>query len=131
MLQEQLNEEENPCETKLESFEKQLHVFSKEKLTRVLRADAPHQKEDRNIRSALNEMRERSELDEEEQLIQVYQQQVAEEEANAIRRQIKKKLKKQMSELSVQSHPIVLNNEVGKKKKKKKDVPVVFEAVAG
>lgn len=131
VLQEQLNEEENPCETKLESFEKQLHVFSKEKLTRVLRADAPHQKEDRNIRSALNEMRERSELDEEEQLIQVYQQQVAEEEANAIRRQIKKKLKKQMSELNVQSHPIVLNNEVGKKKKKKKDVPVVFEAVAG
>ncbi|KAJ6660097.1 hypothetical protein lerEdw1_018023 [Lerista edwardsae] len=131
VLQEQLNEEENLCETKLENFEKQLHVFSKEKLTRVLRADAPHQKGDSNIKSALNEARERSELDEEEQLIQAYQQQVAEQEANAIKRKIKQKLKEQMSEFNVQSHQVVLNNEVGKKKKKKKDMPVAFEAATG
>lgn len=130
VLQEQLNEEENLCETKLESFEKQLHVFSKDKLTRVLRADAPHQKEDSNTKSALNEVRERSELDEEEQLIQAYQQQVAEQEANAIKRKIKQKLKEQMSEFNVQSHQEVLNNEVGKKKKKKKGMPVTFEAAA-
>ncbi|XP_066467319.1 jouberin [Tiliqua scincoides] len=128
VLQEQLNEEENLCETKLESLEKQLHVFSKKKLTCVLRTDAPHQKGDSNIKSALNEVRERSELEEEEQLIQAYQQQVAEEEANAIKRKIKKKLKEQMSEFNIQSHQVVLNNEVGKKKK---EMPVVFEAEVG
>ncbi|XP_053144451.1 jouberin isoform X2 [Hemicordylus capensis] len=130
VLQEQLNEEENLSETKLDSFEKQLHVFSKKKPKSVLQADALHQKGYSNIKSALNEVREVSELDEEEQLIQAYQQQVAEEEANAIKKKIKKKLKEQMSEFtsSVQSHEVVLNNEVGKKKKKKKEVPVVSEA---
>ncbi|XP_054842303.1 jouberin isoform X2 [Eublepharis macularius] len=125
----QLNEEANLCETKLDSFEKQIHVFLKKKTKSVFQADAAHQKGDSNIRSALNEVTETSEVDEEEQLIQAYQQQVAEEEANAIKKKIKKKLKEQMSNFTshVQSHEVVLNNEVGKKKKKKKEVPVVSE----
>uniref|UniRef100_F7APP5 Jouberin n=1 Tax=Ornithorhynchus anatinus TaxID=9258 RepID=F7APP5_ORNAN len=71
-----------------------------------------------------------TELDEEEQLIQAYELQVAEDEANAIRRKIRKKLKEQMSEFStdVQSHEVVLKNEVGKKKKKKKEIPLTSEA---
>ncbi|XP_062980710.1 jouberin isoform X2 [Elgaria multicarinata webbii] len=130
VLQEQLNEEEKLCETKLDSFEKQIHVFSKQKAKSVLQADALHQKEDSNIKDTLNRVRNTSELDEEEQLIQAYEQQVAEEEANAIKKKIKKKLKEQMSEFtsSVQSHEVVLNNEVSKKKKKKKEVAAVSEA---
>ncbi|XP_053237957.1 jouberin isoform X1 [Podarcis raffonei] len=130
VLHEQLNEEENLCETKLDSFEKQIHVFSKKKTKSVLEADAFHQKGDGHIKSALNGMRGRSELDEEEQLIQAYEQQVAEEEANAIKKKIKKKLKEQMSEFTpnVQSQEMALNNEVSKKKKKKKEVSVVSEA---
>ncbi|KAJ7341958.1 hypothetical protein JRQ81_008029 [Phrynocephalus forsythii] len=126
---EQLNEEEQSCETELNSFEKQIHVFSKKKTKSILQADALHQKGDSNIKGALNGVRVITELDEEEQLIQAYEQQVAEEEANAIKKKIKKKLKEQMSEFtsSVQSHEGVLNNEVSKKKKKKKEVPVVSE----
>uniref|UniRef100_A0A8C3S0T4 Jouberin n=1 Tax=Chelydra serpentina TaxID=8475 RepID=A0A8C3S0T4_CHESE len=61
---------------------------------------------------------------------QACQLQVAEDEANAIKEKIRKKLKEQMSEFtsSVQSQKVVLNNEVSKKKKKKKEVPVVSEA---
>ncbi|KAH0622323.1 hypothetical protein JD844_024520 [Phrynosoma platyrhinos] len=127
-LQEQLNEEEKLSEMKLDSFEKEIHVFSKKK-TSILQADALHQKRDSNIKGALNGVRDISELDEEEQLIQAYEQQVAEEEANAIKKKIKKKLKEQMSEFtsSVQSHEMVLNNEISKKKKKKK-VPVLSAA---
>uniref|UniRef100_A0ABM5G4H6 Jouberin isoform X2 n=1 Tax=Pogona vitticeps TaxID=103695 RepID=A0ABM5G4H6_9SAUR len=129
-LPEQLNEEEQLCETELNSFEKQIHVFSKKKAKSILQADSLHQKEDSNIKGALNGVRVISELDEEEQLIQAYEQQVAEEEANAIKKKIKKKLKEQMSEFTsgVQSHEVVLNNEVSKKKKKKKEVPVISEA---
>ncbi|XP_042329923.1 jouberin [Sceloporus undulatus] len=127
-LQEQLNEEEKLSEMKLDSFEKEIHVFSKKK-TSILQADALHQKGDSNIKGALNGVRDISELDEEEQLIQAYEQQVAEEEANAIKKKIKKKLKEQMSEFTfnVQSHEVVLNNEMSKKKKKKK-VPVLSAA---
>ncbi|XP_061479908.1 jouberin isoform X2 [Rhineura floridana] len=130
VLHGQLNEEENLWETKLDGFEKQIHVFSKKKTKSLLQADALHQKGESNIKRALNGMRERSELDEEEQLIQAYEQQVAEEEANAIKKKIKKKLKEQMSEFTanVQSQEVVVNNEVSKKKKKKKDVSVVSEA---
>ncbi|XP_025024057.1 jouberin isoform X2 [Python bivittatus] len=122
-LQKQLNEEEKVSETKLDSSEKQIQVFTKKKTESVLRADAIHQKGESNIKGALNGRRDRSELDEEEeQLIQAYEQQVAEEEANAIKKRIKKKLKEQMSEFipNIQSHEIVLDNEVRKKKKKKK-----------
>ncbi|KAL8186549.1 UNVERIFIED_CONTAM: hypothetical protein K2H54_073924, partial [Gekko kuhli] len=125
---ERLNEEENLYETTLDSFEKQIHVFSKKKPISVFQADVPHQKGDSSIRSALNEVRERLEVDEEEQLIQAYQQQMAKEEANAIKKKIKKKLKEQMSNFTshVQSHEVVLNNEVGEKKKRRK-VPVISE----
>ncbi|XP_063165762.1 jouberin [Candoia aspera] len=121
-LQKQPNEEEKVSETKLDSFEKQIQVFTKKKAESKLQADAVHQKGDSNIKGALNGRRDRSELDEEEeQLIQAYEQQVAEEEANAIKKKIKQKLKEQMSEFipSSQSHETILNNEVGKKKKKK------------
>ncbi|KAM6467129.1 jouberin isoform 3-T4 [Liasis olivaceus] len=130
-LQKQLNEEEKVSETKLDSSEKQIQVFTKKKTESVLQADAIHQKGDSNIKGALNGRRDRSELDEEEeQLIQAYEQQVAEEEANAIKKRIKKKLKEQMSEFipNTQSHEIVLDNEVRKKKKKKKEVLVSSES---
>lgn len=130
-LQKQLNEEEKASETKLHCSEKQIQVFTKKKTDSVLQADAVHWKGDSNIKVALSGLRDRSELDEEEeQLIQAYEQQVAEEEASAIKKKIKKKLKEQMSEFvpSAQSHETVLNNEVRKKKKKKKDVPVSSES---
>lgn len=129
VLQEEFNEEENLSETKLDHFEKQIHIFSKKKTKSVLHTDAPHQKRDRNINNALNEVRDVPELDEEEQLIQAYPQQVVEEEANAIKKKIKKKLREQMPEFTsnVQSQEVILNNEVGKKKKKRKEVPVVSE----
>ncbi|XP_034274751.1 jouberin [Pantherophis guttatus] len=130
-LQKQLNEEEKASETKLHSSEKQIQVLTKKKTDSILQADAAHWKGDSNIKVALSGLRDRSELDdEEEQLIQAYEQQVAEEEASAIKKKIKKKLKEQMSEFvpSAQSHETVLNNEVRKKKKKKKDIPVSSES---
>ncbi|ETE58168.1 Jouberin, partial [Ophiophagus hannah] len=130
-LQKQLNEEEKVSETKLDSSEKQIQVFTKKKTDRVLQADAAYWKGDINMKGALSGLRDRSELDEEEeQLIQAYEQQVAEEEASAIKKKIKKKLQEQMSEFipSIQSHETVLNNEVRKKKKKKKEVPVPSES---
>uniref|UniRef100_A0A8C3S0W8 Jouberin n=1 Tax=Chelydra serpentina TaxID=8475 RepID=A0A8C3S0W8_CHESE len=129
VLQEQFNEEENVYETKLESFEKQITDFPKKKTKSKSQTDASRQKGNK-IKSTLNEARDVTELEEEEQLIQACQLQVAEDEANAIKEKIRKKLKEQMSEFtsSVQSQKVVLNNEVSKKKKKKKEVPVVSEA---
>lgn len=130
VLQEQFNEEEKIHETKLETFEKQISDFPKKKTKSKSQTDASYQKGDDKIKSTLNEARDVTELEEEEQLIQAYQLQVAEDEASAIKEKIRKKLKQQMSEFtsSVQSQKVVLNNEVGKKKKKKKEVPVVSEA---
>ncbi|EMP37401.1 Jouberin [Chelonia mydas] len=130
VLQEQFNEEENVYETKLESFEKQITDFPKKKTKSKSQTDASRQKGNNKIKSTLNEVRDVTELEEEEQLIQAYQLQVAEDEANAIKEKIRKKLTEQMSEFtsSVQSQKVVLNNEVGKKKKKKKEVPVASEA---
>ncbi|XP_067398368.1 LOW QUALITY PROTEIN: jouberin [Emydura macquarii macquarii] len=130
VLQEQFNEEENVYETKLESFEKQITDFPRKKKKSKSQTDVSHQKGDSKIKNTLNEARDVTELEEEEQLIQAYQLQVAEDEANAIKEKIRKKLKEQMSEFTstVQSQEVVLNNEVGKKKKKKKEVPVVSEA---
>ncbi|XP_073193483.1 jouberin isoform X2 [Lepidochelys kempii] len=130
VLQEQFNEEENVYETKLESFEKQITDFPEKKTKSKSQTDASRQKGNNKIKSTLNEVRDVTELEEEEQLIQAYQLQVAEDEANAIKEKIRKKLTEQMSEFtsSVQSQKVVLNNEVGKKKKKKKEVPVASEA---
>ncbi|XP_026505325.1 jouberin [Terrapene carolina triunguis] len=130
VLQEQFNEEEKVYETKLESFEKQITDLPKKKTKSKSQTDASRQKGNNKIKSTLNEARDVTELEEEEQLIQAYQLQVAEDEANIIKEKIRKKLKEQMSEFtsSVQSQKVVLNNEVGKKKKKKKEVPVVSEA---
>lgn len=130
-LQKQLNEEEKVSETKLDSSEKQIQVFTKKKTGSVLQADAVHWEGDSNVKGALSGLRDRSGLDEEEeQLIQAYEQQVAEEEASAIKKKIKKKLKEQMSEFipSAQSHETMLNSEVRKKKKKKKEVLVSSES---
>ncbi|XP_061846769.1 jouberin isoform X1 [Colius striatus] len=130
LLQEQLNEEENLCEDKLESFEKKINDFPKKKTKSKSQTDAPHQEGDRKIKNSLTEARNVTELEEEEALIRAYQLHVAEDEANAIKKKIRMKLKEQMSESTstVQSHEVVLNNEVGKKKKKKKEVTVLSEA---
>ncbi|KAK9411604.1 jouberin [Crotalus adamanteus] len=130
-LQKQLNEEEKISETKLDSSEKQIQVFTKKKTECVLQADAVHWEGESSVKGALSGLRDRSGLDEEEeQLIQAYEQQVAEEEACAIKKKIKKKLKEQMSEFipSDQSHETMLNSEVRKKKKKKKEVLVSSES---
>ncbi|XP_053880103.1 jouberin isoform X3 [Malaclemys terrapin pileata] len=127
VLQEQFNEEEKVSETKLESFEKQITDLPKKKTKSKSQTDASRQKGNNKIKSTLHEARDVTELEEEEQLIQAYQLQVAEDEANIIKKKIRKKLKEQMSEFtsSVQSQKVVLNNGVGKKKK---EVPFVSEA---
>ncbi|XP_075001991.1 jouberin isoform X7 [Calonectris borealis] len=130
LLQEQFNEEENLYEAKLESFEKKINDFPKKKTKSKSQTDVPHQEGDRKIKNSLTEVRNITELEEEEELIRAYQLHVAEDEANAIKKKIRMKLKEQMSEFtsSVQSHEVVLNNEVGKKKKKKKEIAVLSEA---
>ncbi|KFW92882.1 Jouberin, partial [Phalacrocorax carbo] len=130
LLQEQFNEEENLCEGKLESFEKKINDFPKKKTKSKSQTDVPHQEGSRKIKNSLTEVRNVTELEEEEELIRAYQLHVAEDEANAIKKKIRMKLKEQMSEFtsSVQSHEVVLNNEVGKKKKKKKEIAGLSEA---
>ncbi|XP_068255028.1 LOW QUALITY PROTEIN: jouberin [Nyctibius grandis] len=130
LLQEQFNEEENLYEAKLESFEKKINDFPKKKTKSKSQTDVPHQEGDRKIKNSLTEARNVAELEEEEELIRAYQLHVAEDEANAIKKKIRMKLKEQMSELTsgVQSHEVVLNNGVGKKKKKKKETVVLSEA---
>ncbi|KFU90772.1 Jouberin, partial [Chaetura pelagica] len=130
LVQEQFNEEENLYEHKLESFEEQIKDFPKKKTKRKSQTDVPHQEDDRKIKNSLTEVRNITELEEKEELIQAYQLYVAEDESTAIKNKIKMKLKEQMSEFtsSVQSHEVVLNNEVGKKKKKKKQRAVLSEA---
>nr|XP_009687226.1 PREDICTED: jouberin [Struthio camelus australis] len=130
LLQEQFNEEEKFCEAKLESFEKKINDFPKKKTKSKSQTDVPHQEGDRKIKNSLTEARNVTELEEEEELIQAYQMHVAEDEANAIKKKIRMKLKEQMSEFTstIQSHEVVLNSEVGKKKKKKKEMPVLCEA---
>ncbi|XP_030345631.1 jouberin isoform X2 [Strigops habroptila] len=121
LLQEQFNEEENLHEAKVESFEKKINDFPKKKTKSKSQTDVPHQGGDGKIRNFWTEARNVTELEEEEELIRAYQLHVAEDEANEIKKKIKMKLKEQMSEFTstVQSHEVVLNNEVGKKKKKK------------
>uniref|UniRef100_A0A8B9MTG9 Jouberin n=1 Tax=Accipiter nisus TaxID=211598 RepID=A0A8B9MTG9_9AVES len=130
LLQEQLNEEENLYEAKLESFEKKINDFPKKKTKSKSQTDVPHQEGDRKIKNSLTEARNVTELEEEEELIRAYQLHVAEDEANAIKKKIRMKLKEQMSEFTstVQSCEVVLNNEVGKKKKKKKEIEALSEA---
>ncbi|KAM9382172.1 jouberin [Phaethornis superciliosus] len=130
LLQEQFNEEENLCEDKLESFEKKINDLPKKKPKSKSQIDVSHQGGDRKIKNSLTEEKCLTELEEEEELIQAYQLHVAEDEATAIKKKIRMKLKEQMSEFasSVQSQEVVLNNEVGKKKKKKKEIAVLHEA---
>ncbi|NXT22884.1 AHI1 protein, partial [Syrrhaptes paradoxus] len=122
LLQEQFNEEEYLDEAKLESFEKKINDFPKKKKKSKSQTDGPGQGSDRKIKNSLTEMRNVTELEEEEELIRAYQLHVAEDEANAIKKKIR--IKEQMSEFtsSIQSHEVVLNNEVVKKKKKKKEI---------
>ncbi|NWQ78083.1 AHI1 protein, partial [Columbina picui] len=129
LLQEQFNEEENLHEAKLESFEKKINDFPKKKTKSKSETDVLHQEGDRKMKHSLTEARNVTELEEEEELIRAYQLHVAEDEANAIKKKIRTKLKEQMSEFtsSVQSHEVLLNNEVVKKKKKKKEIPVLSE----
>ncbi|NWI19371.1 AHI1 protein, partial [Crypturellus soui] len=130
LLQEQFNEEENLYEVNLKSFEKNTNDFPKKKTKSNSQTDVPHQESDRKIKNSSTEARNVTELEEEEELIQAYQMHVAEDEANAIKKKIRMKLKEQMSEFTstVQSHKVVLNDEAGKKKKKKKEMPVLCEA---
>ncbi|NXI04962.1 AHI1 protein, partial [Pachycephala philippinensis] len=130
LLQEQFNEEEDLYEAKLGSFEEKTNGFPKKKTKSKSQTDVPHQEGDRKNKNSLTEVRNVTELEEEEQLIQAYQLHVAEEEANAIKKKMRKKLKEQMSESTstVQRHEVALNNEVGKKKKKKKERAVLSEA---
>ncbi|KFO87913.1 Jouberin, partial [Buceros rhinoceros silvestris] len=130
LIEEQLNEDENLYEAKLESFEKKINDFPKKKTQSKSRTDVPHQEGDRKIKNSLTEVRSIAELEEEEELIRACQLRVAEDEASAIKKKIRMKLKEQMSEFTspVQSHEVVLNNEVGKKKKKKKEIADLSEA---
>ncbi|XP_017595145.1 PREDICTED: jouberin isoform X2 [Corvus brachyrhynchos] len=130
LLQEQFNEEEDLYEAKLGSFEEKTNDFPKKKTKSKSQTDVPHQEGDRKIKNSLTEVRNVTELEEEEQLIQAYQLHVAEEEANAIKKKMRKKLKEQMSESTstVQRHEVASNNEVGKKKKKKKERAILSEA---
>lgn len=130
LIEEQLNEDENLYEAKLESFEKKINDIPKKKTKNKSRTDVPHQEGDRKIKNSLTEVRSVAELEEEEELIRACQLHVAEDEASAIKKKIRMKLKEQMSEFTstVQSHEVVLNNEVSKKKKKKKEIADLSEA---
>ncbi|NXS31203.1 AHI1 protein, partial [Pomatostomus ruficeps] len=130
LLQEQINGEEDIYEAKLGSFEEKTDDFPKKNTKSKSQTDLPHQEGDRKIKNCLTEVRNVTELEEEEQLIQAYQLHVAEEEANAIKKKMTKKLKERMSESTstVQRREVALNNEVGKKKKKKKERAVLSEA---
>ncbi|NXL88647.1 AHI1 protein, partial [Alectura lathami] len=131
LSQEQFNEEENVCGAKLESSEKKRFSKSspKKKTKSKSQTDIPHQEGDGKIKNSLSEERNVTELEEEEELIQAYQLHVAEDEVDAIRKKIRMKLREQMSAFtsSVQSHKVALNDEMGKKKKKKKEITVVSE----
>uniref|UniRef100_A0A4X2K728 Jouberin n=1 Tax=Vombatus ursinus TaxID=29139 RepID=A0A4X2K728_VOMUR len=126
VLQEQSNKEENTEKVEPGSFERKIY-HSPRKTKNKLPSGVSHQKSEK-IKTATDEVRDTTELDEEEQLIQAYELQVAEEAANAIRKKIRMKLKEQMSHLvsDNQNHEEILNNEVGKNKKKKKG-PVLPE----
>ncbi|NWU89107.1 AHI1 protein, partial [Upupa epops] len=130
LSEEQFNEEENLYVAKLESFEKQINDFPKKKPRSKSQTDVPHQEGNREINISLTKVRNVTELEEEEELIRACQLHLAEDEANAIKKQIKMKLKEQMSEFTsaVQSQESVLNNELGKKKKKKKERTTLSEA---
>ncbi|XP_015713922.1 jouberin isoform X2 [Coturnix japonica] len=130
LLQEQFNEEENLCEAKSERLEKKKNDFPKKKTKSKSQTDVPHQEGDGKIKNSFTEVRNATELEEEEELIQAYQLHVAENEVNAIKKKIRMKLKEQMSEFTsaLQSHEVLLSDEAGKKKKKKKEVAVVCEA---
>ncbi|NXO81306.1 AHI1 protein, partial [Sitta europaea] len=130
LLQEQFNEEEDLYKPKMGGFEEKTDDFPKKKTKSKSQTDVPHQEGDRKIKNSLTEVRNVTELEEEEQLIQAYQLHVAEEEASAIKKKMRKKLKEQMSESTstVQRHEIALNNEVGKKKKKNKEREVLSGA---
>ncbi|NXM69290.1 AHI1 protein, partial [Serilophus lunatus] len=130
LLQEQFNEEEDLYEAKLESLEKKTNDFPKRKTKSKSQTDVLPQEDDRKIKNSLTEVRNATELEEEEQLIQAYQLHVTEDEANAIKKKMRKKLKEQMSEsaFTLQSHEVALKNELAKKKKKKKEIAVLSEA---
>ncbi|XP_043855754.1 jouberin [Dromiciops gliroides] len=126
VLQEQSNKGENTEEVEPESFERKINNAARK--TKNKSPSGVSRQKSEKIKSAPNEVKDTTELDEEEQLIQAYELQVAEEAANAIRKKIRMKLKEQMSHLisDNQSHEEILNNEVGKSKKKK-NIPVILE----
>ncbi|XP_042744437.1 jouberin isoform X4 [Lagopus leucura] len=130
LLQEQFNEEENLCEAELESFGKKINDFPKKKTKSRSQTDIPHQGGDGKAKNSFTEVRNAIELEEEEELIQAYQLHVAENEINAIKKKIRMKLKEQLSDFTsaVQSNEVALSDEVGRKKKKKKEVAVVCKA---
>lgn len=90
-----------------------------EKKIEISHPDVAHQKSEK-----ANEEKENN-LDEEEELKQVYQSQVAEEMAKEIKKKIRKKLKEQLiyfpSDTSL--HDDKLSSEKRKKKKKKVPIP--------
>ncbi|XP_036621779.1 jouberin [Trichosurus vulpecula] len=126
VLQEQSNKEANTEEVESGSFERKINHLPR-KTKNKSPSGVSHQKGEK-IKNVPDEVKDTTELDEEEQLIQAYELQVAEEAANAIRKKIRMKLKEQMSHLvsDNQNHEEILNKEVGKNKKKKK-VPVMLE----
>ncbi|NXO03525.1 AHI1 protein, partial [Rhinopomastus cyanomelas] len=132
LSEDQLNEEENLYGAKLETFEKKINDLPKKKPKSKSQTDTPHQEGNRKINVSLTKVRNVTELEEEEELIQACQLHVTEDEANAIKKKIRRKLKEQMSEFTstVQSCEAVLNNELGKKKKKKKGRGTLSEAEA-
>ncbi|XP_065589368.1 jouberin isoform X2 [Cyrtonyx montezumae] len=130
LLEEQFNEEENLCEAKLESFEAKINDFPRKKTKSKSQTDVPHQEGNGKMKNSFTEVRNETELEEEEDLIQAYMLYLGENEVNAIKKKIRMKLKEQMSEFTstVQSHEVELSDEVGRKKKKKKEATVACEA---
>ncbi|KAM9005048.1 jouberin isoform X2 [Sarcophilus harrisii] len=126
VLQDQSNKEENTEDVEPGSFERKIN-HSPRKTKNKSSSDTSLQKS-KKTKNGSNEMRDTTELDEEEQLIKAYELQVAEEAANAIRKKIRMKLKEQMSHLMSdnQSQEEIFNSEVEKNKKKKK-VPDMLE----
>nr|XP_033794790.1 jouberin isoform X2 [Geotrypetes seraphini] len=123
--EEQNMEEETVCVTEYQVSERELNNIQRVKIEQLTHQDEPQQltekkKRVRNIKG----QQKMTEKEDKEQLIKAYELQVSEEEISAIREKIKKKLKEQMTELTsnVQNQKVLLNNEISKKKMKKKEI---------
>ncbi|KAJ1154756.1 hypothetical protein NDU88_007499 [Pleurodeles waltl] len=129
LLDEQIQSEESMMETVYENVEsengKGQTLSSKKEIQNAVPVSKGFRK--KKPKSVFKDGHYENDLEEDEQqLIQAYQLQVFEEEAKELRAKIKKKMMLQMDEFKEQPYDqeVHLNNEMGRRKKKKKVLEV-------